>query len=73
MGAFPEIDAARQKCFDRGLVQGSECAINQASQNALREPLRSGVNRRDPAEMDRDFVIVLDHLKLRVLHAKTLA
>ncbi len=45
---------------------------NQPAKHALREPFRRGINRRDPAEMNRFLLVVLDHFKLRMLHANAL-
>ena len=46
--------------------------INQAAQDPLRKPFCRRINRSDAPEMNRDFVVVFDHLKLRMLHAEPL-
>src|SRR6266704_2314826 len=43
--------------------------INNAAQDALRKTFSRGVDRRDAPKMDRYLFIVLDHLKLRMIHA----
>ncbi|KAG0506232.1 MAG: hypothetical protein Udaeo_03900 [Candidatus Udaeobacter sp.] len=50
------------------LVQG---AIDDAAQDALRKTFSRRIDRRDSPKMDRYLFIVLDHLKLRMIHANS--
>src|SRR5215471_14213912 len=43
--------------------------IDNAAQDALRKTFSRRINRRDASKMDRYLFIVLDHLKLWVIHA----
>src|SRR5437870_13879342 len=45
--------------------------IDNAAQDALRKTFSRGVDRRDAPKMDRYLFIVLDHLKLRMIHANS--
>jgi hypothetical protein len=45
--------------------------VNHAAQDALRKTFRRRVDRRDPAKMDRDLLVILNHLELRVIHANS--
>src|SRR5439155_24393837 len=47
--------------------------INDAAQDALRKTFSRGIDRRDAPKMDRYLFIVLDHLKLRMIHANSLS
>ena len=46
--------------------------MDQTAQDPLRKTFRRGINRRDPAEMNRNFLIVFNHLEFGVLHADAL-
>src|SRR5512132_4260139 len=46
-------------------------AIDDAAQDALRKTFGRGIDRRDSPKMDRYLFIVLDHLKLRMIHANS--
>ena len=50
------------------LVQNT---IDDAAQDALRKTFSRGIDRRDSPKMDRYLFIVLDHLKLRMIHANS--
>src|SRR6476646_9826720 len=50
------------------LLQG---AIDDAAQDALRKTFSRRIDRRDSPKMDRYLFIVLDHLKLRMIHANS--
>src|SRR4030095_12553666 len=45
--------------------------IDDAAQNALRKTFGRRIDRRDAPKMDRYLFIVLDHLKLRMIHANS--
>src|SRR4030095_3698198 len=47
--------------------------IDDGAQDALRETLRRRIDRGDAPKMDRYLFIVLDHLKLRMIHANSLS
>src|SRR6476646_1332852 len=50
------------------LVQG---AIDDAAQDPLRKTFSRRIDRRDAPKMDRYLFIILDHLKLRMIHANS--
>src|SRR6478752_10703359 len=45
--------------------------IDEAAQDALRKTFSRRIDRRDSPKMDRYLFIVLDHLKLRMIHANS--
>src|SRR4029077_4538378 len=45
--------------------------IDDAAQHALRKTFCRGIDRRDSPKMDRYLFIVLDHLKLRMIHGNS--
>src|SRR4051794_7417319 len=47
--------------------------IDDAAQDALRKTFSRRIDRRDAPKMDRYLFIVLDHLKLRMIHANSLS
>src|ERR1043166_7349173 len=47
--------------------------IDDAAQDALRKTFSRGIDWRDAPEMDRNFFIVLDHLKLRMVHTNSVS
>src|SRR5215470_12473686 len=59
----------RLQCCARNLIQDP---INDAAQNALREPFRPGINRCDAPKMDRYLFVVFNDLELRMIHAYSL-
>ena len=70
--AVPIFQIVRQQRLNRFSVQLLKKSINDATQHPLRETLGRRVNRRDPAKMDRFLLVVLDYLKLRMIHANAL-
>src|SRR4029077_17139107 len=50
------------------LVQNT---VDDAAQDALRKTFSRGIDRRDTPKMDRYLFIVLDHLKLWMIHANS--
>src|ERR1700745_1103638 len=65
---------ARQQGFESN-GRGSNLTqkpINHAAQYSLRKSCRSGIDRRDSSEVNREFFIVLDDLELRMIHADSL-
>src|SRR5215204_3290456 len=58
----------RLPCDVWTLVQDT---IDDAAQNALRKTFSRRINRRDSPKMDRYLFIILDHLKLRMIHANS--
>src|SRR4029453_9655118 len=46
-------------------------AIDDAAQDALRKTFSRRIDRRDAPKMDRYLLVVLDHLKLRMIHANS--
>ena len=69
----PEIHALRQQGGDRLRIEIFERVENQSPENALRQALGRGIDRSDSPKMDRFLLIILDHFKLGVVHAKTFA
>src|SRR5438067_3789521 len=65
-----EIRVLRQQRGHRRRIEILERVENHRAENTLRKSLGGRINRRDPAKVNRDFVVILDHLELRMLHAK---
>src|SRR4030095_4666480 len=68
-----DVQIFRQQRRDRFGVEFVEQSVNNAAQHALRQTLGRRINRRDPAQVDRFLLVVLDHFELRVVHAKSFA
>src|SRR6266496_973994 len=47
--------------------------INNTAEHPLGKTLRGGIDWGNPAKMDRYFVIILDNLEFRVIHANPLS
>src|SRR5262245_669864 len=58
----------RLPCYIGKLLQDT---IDDPAQQALRKTFSRRINRCDSTKMDRDLFIVLDHLKLRMVHANS--
>src|SRR5215470_4906200 len=58
----------RLPCYVWKFVQDT---IDDATQDALRKAFSRRVDRRNPPKMDGNLFIVLDYLKLRMIHANS--
>ena len=47
--------------------------MDQAAQNALGQAFGRRINRGDASKMDRNLLVVFDHLEFRMLHAEALS
>src|SRR5260370_14153843 len=70
-GAVAVLQVLRQQRFNRCRVEVLEKPINDAAQHPLRKTFGAGIDRRDPAKMDRLLLVVLNHLKFRMIHANS--
>src|SRR2546423_9779299 len=59
-----------QQWLNRSGIELLKKSIDDAPQHSLRKTFSRGINRRDPAEMNRLFLVVLNHFKLRMIHAQ---
>ena len=66
---------AWRQCFQSGRPRRKfvQQPVNHAAQDTLRKTFRSRVDRRDSAKMDRYLLVILNDLKLRVLHANSVS
>src|SRR5947208_15053344 len=62
----------RQQRLNRLGIKLLKKAINHAAQRTLRETLGRRIDRRDPAEMDRSLLVVLNHYEFGMIHANSL-
>src|SRR5438874_8420489 len=60
-------------CLERLFRHLSQKPISNAAQKALINTLRRRVNWSDSAKMNRNFIIILDHLKFRVIDTYSFA
>src|SRR5262249_15784097 len=71
--AIPVFQILRQERFDRVGIELLQNPKYDAAQKALRYTLSRGINRRDPAEMDRAFRIIFNHFEFGMIHADAVA
>ncbi len=67
--AVAVFQVLRQQRLKRFGVEVLKEPINEAAQDPLRETFGRGIDRCDPAKMDRFLLVVLDHFKFRMIHA----
>ena len=67
--ARSKIHAFRQQRLDRFRIEVFQRRENQAAKDPLRQAFGCRIDRGDPAKMDGNFFVVLDHFKIRMLHA----
>ncbi len=69
---FPDRMIARQQRLHIVVAQIFQGMKQEPAEDALRKPFRCRIDRRDPAKVNREFVVVFDHLELWMFHANAL-
>src|SRR5438132_11964941 len=72
-GAVAVLQVLRQQRFNRCRVEVLEKSINDAAQHPLRKTFGGRIDRRNPAKMDRLLLVVLNHVKFRMIHANSVS
>src|SRR2546428_5610193 len=67
-----DLKSFRQERFHRAIAQLLQRSVNHRAQDTLRKSLRGWINRRNPAKMNRNLLIIFNHLELRMIHANPL-
>jgi hypothetical protein len=70
--AISIFQVLRQERLNRLGIKLLKKPINHAAQRTLRKTFGRRIDRRDPAEMDRCLLVVLNHFELGMIHANPL-
>ena len=70
--SYAESHVSRQSGLDRGFIQLRQRPMDQSAEGTLRQTFGSRIDRSDPPEVHRHFLVVLDHLELGMLEAQPL-
>ena len=70
--AISIFQVLRQQRLNRLGIKLLKKPINHAAQRTLRKTFGRRIDRRDPAEMDRSLLVVLNHFELGMIHANPL-
>src|SRR6266481_3321907 len=73
VASFPMNQTARYQRFQWIIGNFIQQPVNDAAQSALRKTFCRGVNGCDTPKMDRNLLVILDDLELRVIHTDPLA
>src|SRR5260370_26295655 len=72
VAAIPIFQVLRQQRLNRLGIKLLKKPINHATQRTLRKTFGRRIDRRDPAEMDRSLLVVLNHFEFGMIHANPL-